>query len=250
MVPYENSTYGSVIETRDLFANQQHRFPHVTICLETYLGVSHYLLGRHITAPRRSIPIVPGHIKCLYSHPAAFGQCKLFLAQYMKGVECLEVSSTSKAAEMVSQDLTNTSAAIASKTAAKLYGLDFLAEEIQDCSNNTTRFLFLRHQTDADIRLGREISSPVHQMKTLITFTVMGGRLSDALRVFITQNLNLTNFYSVPRAANTDPWQYTFFAEFGQKQEPNGVGKVKQTLAQLEAVTEFCKWHGSWPSEM
>ena len=254
LVPYANSTYGSVIETRDLFANQQERFPSLTICLETYLNVSHYLLGHRKLVSGTSRPFDLDHVKCIYSHPAALGQCKIFLDQHMKGVECREISSTSKAAETVSQDPTRASAAIASKTAAKLFDLSFLAEEVQDRRDNITRFLFLRRRTSKCTHfLEENISSKPrkYRMKTLITFSVnpsKAGRLSDALKVFTTLDLNLTNFFSVPSTAGADPWQDTYFAEFDQKQEPNGEEKVNQALAKLEALTTFCKWHGNWPS--
>ena len=253
LVPYENSTYGSVVETRDLFANQQHRYPNVIIYDETYLPVRHQLLGHRTTSPETSKPIDLSHIKRLYSHPAAFGQCKRFIAQHMKGVECLEISSTSKAAEIVSQDASKTSAAIASKTAAKLSGLELLAEGIQDHSSNTTRFFFLRNRTRNGIHILDEPSTTrqrEHKTKTLVTFTTTPGSLSNVMKVFTAQNIILSNFFSVPNAASPDAWQYTFFAEFYQKQEPNGVAQVNEILAELEAVTAFCKWHGSWPSRV
>ena len=169
----------------------------------------------------------------------------------MKGVECLELSSTSKAAEIVSQDITKTSAAIASKTAAKLSGLEFLAEGIQDHSNNTTRFFFLRNRIQNGVHILDDLSTTgqrEHRTKTLVTFTITPGSLSNVMKVFTAQNISLSNFFSIPNAASPDAWQYKFFAEFHQKQEPNGVAQVNETLAELEAVTRFCKWHGSWPS--
>jgi prephenate dehydratase len=84
------------------------------------------------------------HLTKLYSHPQAWGQCTRFLSSspQLKATERQDVSSTSRAAQLVAED--ETSAAISSKLAAEEYGLDILREGIEDRKNNTTRFLVLR----------------------------------------------------------------------------------------------------------
>ena len=89
-------------------------------------------------------------IQRIYSHPQAFGQCELFLGAYLKGIERIDVTSTSKAAELVKADTTGTSAAIASEAASVVHKLDMLASGIEDTTDNTTRFFVLRKGLEND----------------------------------------------------------------------------------------------------
>ena len=70
--------------------------------------------------------------------------CRCVSGTYLKGVERIDVSSTSRAAEMVKEDTSGTSAAIASSLAAEIHGLDALAKGIEDREDNKTRFLIIR----------------------------------------------------------------------------------------------------------
>lgn len=212
VVPFENSSNGSVIFTLDLFANVSGHYSDIVVNGEIYLPVHHCLLGhgskesiplkndvakRHLkdepesptvsgqvtptlAVPQPSQPRVQPlhslkHLRKIYSHPQAWGQCKLFLATYLKGVERQDVSSTSKAAEFVAQDATGTSAAISSKLAAEMNGLDVLAEGIEDSEGNSTRFFVLRRWQDVEAEnlmsnVDNEAKKP--QYKSLVSFTV------------------------------------------------------------------------------
>ncbi len=75
-----------------------------------------------------------------YSHPQAFGQTTNFVGKYLRGVGAVDVTSTSKAAELAASDQTGTSAAVAGEIAADMNGLDILARCIEDRDDNTTRF--------------------------------------------------------------------------------------------------------------
>ncbi|KAI9877921.1 MAG: prephenate dehydratase [Pleopsidium flavum] len=186
VVPFENSSNGSVIYTLDLFADRQNLFPSITVCDEAYLDIHHYLLGHpapstsltsssppldaspnhHDAAPAhpartistnatplkpRTNPLIPlTNITRIYSHPQAFGQCELFLSTYLPHAERQEVASTSAAATLVSQDTTGTSAAISSLAAAETLGLRVLGEGIEDREDNCTRFLMLRRINGKD----------------------------------------------------------------------------------------------------
>ena len=271
VVPFENSTNGSVVYTLDLFADRQAQYSDVYVCGEAYLHVHHCLLG-HATnkhsqngslsgeatptyqtpAPMkpRSQPLKDiRHIKRVYSHAQAFGQCEAFLATYLKGVERQEVSSTSKAAELVSQDNMGFAAAISSRVAAQVHGLDVLAKGIEDRDDNTTRFFFLHHgPATADflypdtLHNGHDGSS----WKTLVAFTIdqsLAGALADALMVFKTYSLNLTSINSRP--SRISPWHYIFFVEFEGQKVANG-GQVNKALTDLAACTKDCRWYGSW----
>ncbi|KAI4667812.1 uncharacterized protein J4E88_010063 [Alternaria novae-zelandiae] len=162
VVPFENSSNGSVVFTLDLFADLNNKYPDILVTGEAYVAVKHCLLGYASTATKngdgRDGDGRDGrdgrngkdfsHIKKLYSHPQAWGQCKMFLDKYLKTAERHDVSSTSKAAEIASQDKTGESAALSSEIAAELFGLDVLAKEINDKKGNSTRFFVIRRKHD------------------------------------------------------------------------------------------------------
>ena len=115
IVPIENSTDGRVADTLEMFA----RLP-VKICGEVQLAVHHYLLGR---CPR-------GDVQEVYSRPQALSQCRNWLTKHLPAARTIEVTSTSTAAQLA-QDKPG-AAAIASVQAGVHYGLDVLAENIED----------------------------------------------------------------------------------------------------------------------
>ena len=276
VVPFENSTNGSVVYTLDLFADRQLQYPDVLVCGELFLNVHHHLLGYPSGLPQddnsmsgdstptskipspskpKTHPITSlRHVKRIYSHPQAFGQCEAFLTTYLRGVERQEVSSTSKAAEIVSQDTTRSTAAISSKVAAQVHGLGTLAKGIEDRDDNTTRFFVLCRGPDGLLPPDSEQPKTGRNedpWKTLVAFTInhqSPGALADALMVFKTNDLNLTSINSRP--SRISPWHYIFFVEFEGKKEVSGVGKVSEALEQLKATTEGCRWHGSWRNRM
>ena len=290
VVPFENSSNGSVVFTLDLFADLQGRYPDILVCGEIYLPVHHCLLG-HVpshpspkvdqaasrslmsdgdspdvsgtvtptqAAPRPEMPRVkPSHdvkgIRKLYSHPQAWGQCKLFLSTYLKGVERQDVSSTSKAAEHVAQDTSGTSAAISSKIAAELNGLSVLAEGIEDNEGNSTRFFVLRRRQEAHkSEQFKEVdeTTEMERYKSLVTFTVNHGEpgaLARSLEVFNKFGLNLTSINTRP--SGETQWHYIFFVEFTGRKRPEGKGgAVNDALKELDQVARSWRWLGSWES--
>ena len=172
MAPFENSTHGTVTFTLDCLADRTSIYPNITICGEAYLDVHHFLMGRRKSSPSPDIdqnnakatPLTSlSHIKRVYSHPQAFGQTTKFFATYLKGVETIEVSSTSKAAELAAADLSGESAAVAGEVAAQMAGLDVLARCIEDREDNTTRFFVLRRRVrsnHSDDGVEQEVSLP------------------------------------------------------------------------------------------
>ncbi|KAI1213106.1 PDT-domain-containing protein [Annulohypoxylon truncatum] len=162
VVPYENSSNGSVVFTLDLFADRAGEYPDISACAEIYLDVHHCLLGHPLPSQSQSqsqsqippqsqdqgqgqdLDVDLSHITRVYSHPQAFGQCASFLRQHLRGVETVDTSSTSRAAELALADPSRRSAAVSSAAAAKLLGLQVLARDIEDRKDNTTRFFVLR----------------------------------------------------------------------------------------------------------
>ncbi|OAA32306.1 Prephenate dehydratase [Moelleriella libera RCEF 2490] len=273
VVPFENSTNGSVVFTLDNLADREGRYKDITVDGEVFVNVNHCLLGRRdlngkpdetnegsgtctptLTDPSPSKPRSKPlgslrHLQRLYSHPQAFGQCNAFISTYLKGVDIFEVSSTSKAAEIVSQDRTGTWAAISNSLASSLHGLDMLGKNIEDREDNTTRFLIIS-TTTSDGPRNRELRGPPTTKsgsKSMVSFTVphtCPGALADALSCFREYNLNLTSINSRPSLIA--PFQYIFFVEFEGHRRNDPDGRVKGALEKIGQVAHGSRWLGSW----
>jgi prephenate dehydratase len=279
VVPFENSTNGSVVHTLDLFCDRLSEYLDIYVCGEVYVDVHHNLLGRADSHCSKSShkPATPqppwdleprgrfSHIRHIYSHPQAFGQCELFLTAYLKHSKRHEVSSTSKAAEVVSLDDTGTSAAISSAVAAEEHGLDILAPGIEDRSDNTTRFLVIKKgnkQSESPVRGPTAETSRyeneegvtregVQGHKSLVSFTIdhqTAGALADALLVFKMNGLNLTSINSRPTQAM--PWHYIFFVEFEGSEWDDPKGAVRKALKDLREKSLGWRWFGSWRDQL
>jgi len=204
VVPLENSTDGRIADTLDNFS----RVP-VKICAEVPLRIHHTLLA---ACDRAGITHV-------YSRPQALSQCRNWLARHLPDARLVEVTSTSAAAEMAAK--TPHAAAIASRQAGVHYGLNVLAEDIEDVAGNTTRFAVIGH-ADAS-RTGRD--------KTSLMFEIehRPGGLADALSIPKKQKLNLTWIESFPMPG--EERGYIFFVELEGHRDDL---RVRRAIAALE----------------
>ena len=265
LVPFENSTHGVVEGTLDLFADRHGSYPNVTVSGESYFEVHHFLLGHASGTPVPPSPTnpvtatsIPGnpsstiplskpltslsHIRHVYSHPQALGQCKRFLSTFLRHAEQHEVSSTSKAAQDVARGPPDC-AAISSQGAATALHLDTLAEDVEDGEDNTTRFFSLQHK-DQQLDLESDTSKAC-EWKALLSFEIdqqCPGALAKALMVFDAHQLNLTSINSRP--SREVPWHYVFFVEF--KSTGDQAGLVGQAMRELTQFTQRCRLHGRW----
>lgn len=258
------------MQTLDLLADRQGLYHDVAICGEYYLPVHHCLLVKKgddgSSEPPADITIDPRYksITKLYTHPQAWGQCETFISRYFNGIEKQDVSSTSKAAEIVAQEATNSGAAIASKFAAEHHNLSILARNIEDDSENTTRFLLFRNKKAGSTAIcGQESTQPGRdtgdeeeagkkpKRKTLISFMIdhnSPGALADALVIFKKHGMNLTTINSRP--GGIKPWQYIFFVECqghsAAQDDDDGDETVTKLMEDLKSVTESQRHLGSW----
>ncbi|MCK5218894.1 prephenate dehydratase [bacterium] len=218
VVPVENSTEGVVNHTLDMFADSV-----LNICSEVSLRVEENLLSRESGMAT---------VKKVYSHPQPLAQCRLWLDGNLPEVERVEVSSTAKAAQMAFRN--PGTAAIASRLAAQIHGLQILAQGIEDSSNNVTRFLVL----------GRHMSGPTGRDKTSIMLAIRDsvGALHKILKPFSQHRINLSSIESRPSRERA--WNYLFFIDcYGHVTEP----KMKRTLAALKPLANNLKVLGSYP---
>ncbi len=218
VVPIENSIDGAITHTQDMFIESD-----LKICSEVYLEISHNLLSGESDRKK---------IKKVYSKSQVFAQCRLWLESNLPGVELVEVSSTSKAAEIVSRE--HGSACIASELAAKKYNLNVIAPSIEDSIHNVTRFLVI----------GKMEAKPTKRDKTSIMFSVKdrSGALHDMLTPFKRHGINMTKIESRPSKVRA--WEYYFFVDLeGHYHDV----KVAKALKELKRSSTFLKILGSYP---
>lgn len=203
LAPIENSTDGRISDTLDMFT----KLP-VRICGEVGLPIHHTLLGK---CPRNEI-------KEVYSKPQALSQCRNWMAKHLPAARGVEVTSTTAAAELASQR--PGTAAIASIQAGIHYGLDILAEKIEDNPHNITRFSVI----------GQHSSQRTGNDKTAMMFQTddRPGALADALGIFKRNRVNLTWIESFP-IQNTDR-AYLFFVELEGHESDLRVRRVVDSL--------------------
>ena len=252
VVPFENSSNGSVVFTFDLFANLSGKYGDIVVVNEAYVRVNHCIVGHPTSNDENNTPDF-SHITKLYSHPQAWGQCKNFLSTHFKHAEKQDVSSTSRGAALVAANPTDTTtAALSSALAARENNLSILASNVQDSSENTTRFLIIRRASDTASLEQRTLIEPsveADAYKTLISFTVAQhgapGALADCLAVFKKYEISLTSINSRPSGEAS--WHYVFFVEFkGRKRAGGHGGVVNAALEDLGAVAKGWRWLGSF----
>jgi len=218
LVPVENSTDGRIADTLDMFT----RMP-LRICGEVEMRIHHALLGNC----RRE------QVREVYSRPQALSQCRNWLAKHLPQARSVEVPSTSTAAQLaVSKP---GAAAIASRQAGVHYGLDVLAENIEDDPANTTRFAVIGDQPCP--RTGNDRTAVMFQTEHRF------GALADVLQVFKRNRLNLTWIESFP--VPESPRTYLFFVEL--EGHENDL-RVRRALRSLESKTLRLEVLGSFPA--
>ena len=216
IVPIENSTDGRVVDTLGMFT----RLP-VKICGEVQLRIHHYLLGK----------CERGEIHEVYSKPQALSQCRDWLSKHLPLARTVEMTSTAAAAQLAAEK--QGAAAIASLQAAVNYGLNIIAENVEDNKNNITRFAIISDHMGK--RTGHD--------KTAVMFEIahLPGALADATAIFKRNRLNLTWIESFPMPNSES--EYLFFVEMeGHHNEV----KVKRALAALAKKTERREVLGSY----
>ncbi|MCQ9207754.1 MAG: prephenate dehydratase [Omnitrophica bacterium] len=218
VVPIENSTEGAVNHTLDMFIDSG-----LKIYSEIYLPIEHNLLSKLDKL---------SSIKKVYSHEQVFAQCRIWLEKKLPNAKLVSCSSTAQAAYYCNRG--KGVAAIASKLAAKKYGLKILARSIQDSAHNVTRFLFIAN----------EEAEPSKNDKTSIVYSLKDkvGVLHDALVPLKKNKINLTKIESRP--SQLKAWEYYFFVDLEGHYKN---ARVKKALSELEKSCTYMKVLGSYP---
>ena len=190
VLPFENSSAGIVAENYDLLKEYGYY-----IVGEQKIKINHCVLGLS--------GVSFCDIKKLYSHPQALAQCSKFLEEHREW-EIIPAKNTAMAAKKVEEDGDPTQAAIASSMTADLYGLDMLAEGVQNNSMNETRFIIVSRKN--------EYVSGAGKISICVQLKHESGALYHALSHFIYNGLNMTSIESRPIQGRN--WEYQFFIDF------------------------------------
>ena len=217
LVPYENSSAGSIHETLDALLAQQ-----VSIRSEALVAVRLALLSN----------CAPSDIRRVYSKPQAFAQCRQWCARVLPHAELVPEASTS-AAVIRARDEPG-SAAIASEFAGKLHGVRTLFDGIEDRAGNVTRFLVI----------GRESVPPTGNDKTTMWFALSdrAGALVNVLDAFRREGINLSHIEKRP--SGDAHWDYLFFIDALAHQED---AAMQRALADARSHCARLSVLGSYP---
>lgn len=232
-IPIENSTAGSIYDNYDLLYKWRH-----PIVAEVKLQISH------------SLCVLPGtkleDLREVLSHPQGLAQCSRFFGRN-SNIKSTAFYDTAGSAEEVARRGDKTVGAIASAYAGKFYGLEILAEGIENLPGvNFTRFYAIQ-KTAAELpscegSAGAK-SAPV--IKTTLLFMLKdsgkSGTLYAALGCFAKRGLNLTRIESRPHPDR--PWEYIFHLSFeGHPKNPI----VIDALQELQEYSDFVYRLGSF----
>jgi prephenate dehydratase len=218
VVPVENSLAGSINETYDLL-----------------LAYDLHIIGEINLRVHQCLSALPGtkiaDIKLVYSHPRALDQCQDFLNKH--GFGLVPVYDTAGAAKKIKEEGIKEHAAISSERAAKIYGLEIIARDIESNIYNYTKFFVLSKQKTA-----RSANS-----KTSIVFAAKNvpGALYESLGIFATRKINLTKLESRP--SKEKAWEYVFYVDFEGHIEDQ---ICQEALAELREKASFVKVLGSY----
>lgn len=223
MIPIENSLAGRVADIHHLMPTAD-----LHIIAEWFLPIRNQLM-----APKGS---KLADIRSVESHIMALGQCRNFIRKL--GVKAIVAADTAGSAREVAERGDKTRAAIASRLAAEIYGLDILAEDIEDESHSTTRFIVLsREDKRAPPRNGPVITTFVFQVRNI------PAALYKALGGFATNGVNMTKLESYMIEGNFFATQFYADVE-GHPDDHN----LKLALEELDFFSDTLTILGVYPA--
>lgn len=221
VLPIENSSTGGISANYDLLLNY-----------------GNSIVGQYVMKIDQCLLALPGSslsdISTVFSHPQGLLQSRVFMNEHPE-YEGVEYGSTAAAAKKVAEDNNKAQAAIASRRAAKEYGLEILADSIQQEKNNCTRFIIIgRHSyyTEKSNKLALCIELP-HK----------SGTLYRILSHFLYNDLNMTQIESRPIPGKN--WEYRFFVDVEGNLDDaavqNALRGVKEEAAFMRVLGNFEK---------
>ncbi|HEV8065273.1 MAG TPA: prephenate dehydratase [Acidimicrobiales bacterium] len=224
-VPIENSIEGTVAVTIDHLVFESD----LLIQAEAVLDIHLHLLARP--------GVAMGDIKRVVSFPHASAQCRRFVREVLGGAEVVASNSTAEAARLVGAEELEGTAAIAPMLSGRLYGLQAIAENIEDYGDNQTRFWLVAPTT---------VPAPTgHDRTSIVCFQQADhpGSLHEMLSHFSARSLNLTKIESRPTKQGLG--DYCFVIDLDGHVADEVVGDC---LRELHAGQAGVKFLGSYPA--
>jgi len=218
LVPVENSTEGVISHTLDMFIDSS-----LKVCGEVEIRVHHHLAMRSQNVSA---------IRHIYSHQQSFAQCRRWLDQNFPGIERIPVSSNAEAARLAG--IEDDAAAICGLPAVEIFGLKICYENIEDLSDNTTRFVIIGSQ---------EVGPSGNDTTSLLISTKnIPGALLGLLQPLADHGISMNKIESRP--AQGHKWAYVFFIDVdGHQQDKN----VIEAFNELKLQAALFKILGSYP---
>ncbi len=219
VVPLENSLSGSIHENYDLLLEFDLR-----IVGEITLRIIHHLIGHKSTEIDT--------IKRVLSQPLIFQQCRQFLERHADW-ELVPVKDTAGAVKEISEKANPTAVAIASKEAAKIYGMNVIEEGIETNPRNYTRFVIIsNYQLD---------KGPKRKSSLIFSTGNRPGALYEVLKIYTENDINMVKLESRP--IHGKPWEYMFYVDIEADAESED---FKPVLDLLNDKTDYLKILGSY----
>ncbi|MDA0680909.1 MAG: prephenate dehydratase [Proteobacteria bacterium] len=221
VVPIENSTEGTVNHTLDMFITSP-----LKVGGEIELRIEQHLMGNLAGLK---------DIERICAHEQSLAQCRGWLREYLPHVELIGVSSNAAGARRARDE--KGTAAIGGEAAAEVYDLKILVNNIEDQSDNSTRFLVV----------GRELLAPSGEDKTTILISTTGtaggaGVLHSLLQPLATYGVSMSRIESRPSRRKN--WDYVFFIDMdGHAQE----SPLSEALAELKENSSLFRIIGAYP---
>lgn len=227
VLPIENLVNGTVREVYDLLLEQR-----LAIVAEVVVPIELCLAA------------MPGQtlegIQRVYSHIQALGQAE----RYMRGRPwtLFTTYNTAGAGKLIAERAEHGAAAVLSRRAAETFGLEILAEAIQDVPDNRTRFIVVAPEGQAASDVGMAV--PAHgPARTTLAFAVRNepGMLLAALRCFADRGVNLSSLESRP--SRTVAWEYVFWVDVDAAADAPDAAAA---LDDLRSVSTMVRVFGSY----
>ena len=220
VVPIENSTEGTVNHTLDMFLTSP-----LKIGGEIEIRIEQHLLGRMSALDS---------IERICAHEQSLAQCRGWLREYLPHIELIGVASNATGARRARDE--EGTAAIGGDAAAEVYDLRKMVNNIEDRSDNSTRFLVV----------GRGLLTASGEDRTTILVSTKGtggaGVLHALLQPFSTNGVSMTRIESRPSRRKN--WDYVFFIDLEGHAEES---PLKEALAELKANSSLFRLVGSYP---
>jgi prephenate dehydratase len=224
----ENTIAGSLLQNHELIRESD-----LAVAGEEKLHITHSLAA----LPDETLETITE----VNSHPIALMQCEEYINS-MKGVKVVEGNDTASSARQIAEEQMHGHAAVCSRYAAELYGLQVLAEGIETNKRNFTRFLILvnRQRLTADETLPEQ---DINKASIVFNLPHTEGSLSKVLTIFHFYDLNMTKIQSLPIIGRE--WEYLFYVDLTFKNTlkyRQGLNAARPLTNDFKILGEYREW--------